>query len=131
LAYRGSLPDRIEDIAREIVDSSFRVHSALGPGLLESVYETCMHHDLRRRGLSVEKQVPVAITFDTLRIDAGLRIDLLVEKSIVVEIKSVERMIPVYQAQILSYLKLANLKLGFIVNFNVPKIREGIRRYAL
>jgi GxxExxY protein len=131
LAYRGSLPDRIEDVAREIVDSSFRVRSALGPGLLESVYETCVHHDLKRRGLAVEKQVPVAITFDTLRLDAGLRLDLLVEKTIVVEVKSVERMIPVYQAQILSYLKLANLRLGFIVNFNVPQIREGIRRYAL
>ena len=79
----------------------------------------------------MDKQVPVAVTFDTLRIDAGLRLDLLVEKSIVVEVKSVERMIPVYQAQILSYMKLANLRLGFIVNFNVPQIKEGIRRYAL
>jgi GxxExxY protein len=75
--------------------------------------------------------VPVPITFDTLRIDAGLRLDLLVEQSAIVEVKAVERMIPVYQAQILSYLKLANLRLGFIVNFNVPQIREGIRRYAL
>jgi GxxExxY protein len=131
LAYRGSLPDRPEDVAREIVDGSFKVHAALGPGLLESIYETCLHHDLKRRGFAVEKQVPIAITFDTLRIDAGLRLDLLVEKAIVVEVKSVERMIPVYQAQILSYLKLARLRLGFIVNFNVPRIREGIRRYAL
>lgn len=113
------------------MDASFKVHAALGPGLLESIYETCMHHDLQRRGLAVDKQVPVAITFETLRIDAGLRLDLLVEKLIVVEVKSVERMIPVYQAQILSYMKLAHLRLGFIVNFNVPQIKEGIRRYAL
>jgi GxxExxY protein len=85
LAYRGSLPDRLEDVAREIVDASFKVHAALGPGLLESIYETCLHHDLKRRGLAVEKQVPIAITFDTLRIDAGLRLDLLVEKAMVVE----------------------------------------------
>ena len=131
MAYCGSLPDSIENVAREIVDASLRVHTALGPGLLESIYETCLHHDLKRRGLAVEKQVPIPIVFDSLRIDAGLRLDLLVEQSIVVEVKSVERMIPVYQAQILSYLKLANLRLGFIVNFNVAQIREGIRRYAL
>ena len=129
--YRGSLPDRFEDVGREIVDSAFRVHTALGPGLLESVYATCMDHDLRRKGLVVEKQVPIPIVFDTLRIESGLRLDLMIEKIIVVEVKSVERMIPVYQAQLLSYLKLANLRLGFLINFNVPQIREGVRRYAL
>ncbi len=129
--YKGSLPDDIEDVAREIVDSAFRVHSSLGPGLLEGVYETCLEYELRRRKLVVAKQVPVPIRYEDLQLEAGLRLDLLVEKKVVIEIKAVERMIPVFDAQLLSYLKLAKLRLGFLINFNVPRIRAGIRRFAL
>jgi len=131
MTYRGSLPDPLEDAATKIVDSAFRVHSALGPGLLESIYETCLDHELRKQGLKVYKQVVVPIVYDSLRIESGLRLDLLVEDSVVAEVKSVERMSPVFEAQMLSYLKLAKQRLGLLINFNVPRIREGIRRYAL
>jgi GxxExxY protein len=131
MTYRGSLPDQIEDAATKIVDSAFRVHSTLGPGLLESIYETCLDHELRKQGLKVYKQVVVPIVYDTLRIESGLRLDLLVEDSVVVEVKSVERMSPVFEAQMLSYLKLAKKRLGLLINFNAPRIREGIRRFAL
>lgn len=130
MAYRGSLADRPEDIGREVVDAAYRVHSALGPGLLESIYETWLCHDLQKRGFLVDKQVAMPIVDDTLRLGSGLRLDLLVEKSVVVEVKSVARTIPVYQAQILGYLKLADLNLGFLIDFNVPQRRDGLKRAA-
>lgn len=129
--FKGSLPEDFENIATDIVDAAFRVHSSLGPGLLESVYETCLDYELRRRRLVVAKQVPVPIHYEDLRIEAGLRLDLLVENKVIIEIKAVERIIAVHAAQVLSYLKLAKLRLGFLINFNVPQIRDGIRRYAL
>jgi GxxExxY protein len=130
-SYRGSLPDAIEDVATKIVDAAFRVHSDLGPGLLESIYETCLDHELRKRGLKISKQVPIPIVYDTLRIDPGLRLDLLVEDLVTVEIKAIDRMSPVFEAQILSYLKLSKKRLGLLINFNVARIRDGIRRFAL
>jgi GxxExxY protein len=129
--FQGTLPAEIEAIATKVVDGAFRVHSAIGPGLLESIYETCLDHELRKQALRVQKQVSVPIVYDTLRIESGLRLDLLVEEAVIVEIKAIDRMSPVFEAQILSYLRLAKKRLGLLINFNVPRIRDGIRRYAL
>ncbi len=123
-----TLPFAVEKTAREIVDAAYTVHSALGPGLLESVYETCMIHELRKRDLSVRKQVPFSVIYDGIRLEAGFRLDLLVADTVVLELKAVEAMHPVYKAQLLTYLKLTGLHLGFLINFNVPRIRDGINR---
>lgn len=113
-------PDKETDrVASEIVDSAFKVHKALGPGLLESVYEACLVHELKQRGLKVENQVPVPINYAGLKLDAALRLDLLVQDCVLVELKSVERLIPLYEAQVLSYLKLTQKRLGLLINFNV------------
>lgn len=120
-----------EKIAKEIVDSAFKVHKTLGPGLLESVYEVCMTHELVGRGLSVETQLDVPIHYDDILIKAGFRLDMLVEKEIIVELKAVEQMHPVFDAQIMTYLKLANKRIGFLINFNVPLIKDGIKRIIL
>jgi GxxExxY protein len=125
-------PSEILDrIGRNVVDAAFKVHEALGPGLLESIYETCLRHELVKRGLIVEKQVLVPIVYDGVRLDGGLRLDLVVDGQVIIELKAVERLMPVNEAQILSYLKLSRKRLGFLINFNVPRIKEGIRRFAL
>jgi GxxExxY protein len=121
----------IDAIAREIVDAAFRVHKTLGPGLLESVYEVCLVHELHKRGLQVDRQVSLPVIYDNLRLDAGLRLDLLVNKTVVVELKAVEMLLPVHKAQTLTYLKLTGHRLALLINFNVPLIKEGIVRFAL
>jgi GxxExxY protein len=121
----------LDRIGREIVDAAFKVHEALGPGLLESVYEICLRHELGKRGLAVQQQVVVPIVYDGIRLDGGLRLDLVVEGEVVVELKAVDRLMPVNEAQILSYLKLSRKRLGYLINVNVPRIKGGIRRYAL
>lgn len=123
-------PD-VERIASEVVDSAFKIHSTLGPGLLESVYETCLAHELSKRHLNFQTQVSFPIIYDGVVLDSGLRIDLLVEDVLVVELKAVETMLPLFEAQLLSYLKLTNKRLGLLINFNVPKIKDGIRRMVL
>lgn len=125
------LPAAIEQLATIIVDSAFKVHSGLGPGLLESVYEVCLAHELRKRGVAIETQLAIPILYDGIRLEAGLRIDLLVEKRILVEVKAVEEMNRVFKAQVLTYLKLTGLRLGFLINFNVPLIKNGIERIIL
>ncbi len=107
-----------------------KVHTILGPGLLESTYEACITHELRKRGLSVESQVSLPVTYDGMQIDAGYRIDLLVEKNIIIELKAVEKILPLHQAQLLSYLKLSGKKIGLLINFNVVHLKEGIIRLA-
>ena len=119
-----------EWVAKEIVDSAYKVHTALGPGLMESVYEACMCHELKKRG-SFAKQVSLPIVYDGLRLESGLRLDLVVDNTVVVELKAVEQMLPVFEAQLLSYLKLTNLRLGFLINFNVPLIKQGIKRIII
>ena len=114
-----------------VVDAIFKVHFALGPGLLESVYSICLAYELRRRGLKVEREVTLPINYDGIRLESGLRIDLLIEGVLVVECKSVEKMIPVFEAQLLTYLKLSGIQLGLLVNFNVPLIKDGIKRMIL
>jgi GxxExxY protein len=106
------------------------VHTGLGPGLLESVYEACLAHELEKRGMPARRQVVLPVVYDGVRIDAGLRLDMIVE-DVVVEVKAVERLIAIHQAQLLTYLKLSGYRLGLLINFNVLRIKEGIRRIAL
>lgn len=122
---------RLNEISGAVVDAAFKVHSALGPGLLESVYETCLVHALHQRGLRLARQVSLPIKFDGIQLDAGLRLDLLVEDSVIVEIKAVESLLAVHRAQLLTYLKLSGHRLGLLINFNVPVIKEGIKRIVL
>lgn len=104
------------------------MHRALGPGLLESVYETCLAHELRRRGIEVATQVCIPIVYEELRLESGLRLDLLLNRQLVVEVKAVEQMNRLFKAQVLTYLKLLNLRLALLINFNVTLLRDGIER---
>ena len=115
-------------IAKIIVDTAFQIHKRLGPGLLETVYEVVLAHDLKRRGLKVKRQVPVAIIYDDIKFDEGFRADLIVEEKIIVELKSVEKVIPVHKKQLLTYLRLADKRLGLLINFGSELIRDGISR---
>jgi GxxExxY protein len=123
--------DNEESIAEKIVDAAYKVHKALGPGLLEKVYEFCFCHELTKSGLSYQKQVDIPIKYDDIEINEGLRLDILVENSVICELKAVDEMNPVYMAQILSYLRLTGKRLGFLINFNVPLIKNGIKRVIL
>ena len=114
----------------QVVDAAMRVHSALGPGLLESAYQQCLAYELCSRGLDVRAQVPVPIVYGGVRIDAGYRIDLLIDDVVLVEVKAVARLLPVHQAQLLSYLKLSGRPLGLLINFHVLRLKDGIRRLA-
>jgi GxxExxY protein len=125
------IPKEMDDVATDIVDAAFRVHKALGPGLLEGVYEACLHHELRRRGRRVETQVQIPIQYEGLILDDALRLDLLVDQQVIVELKAVETMHPVFEAQLLTYLKRTGRRLGLLINFNVPVIKDGIKRMAL
>src|SRR4051812_20374823 len=111
MPYGESTSAEVERVGTAIVDAAFKVHSELGPGLLESIYAACLEYELKKRGLRVQKQVVVPVFYDGRQLDAGLRLDLVVEDSIIVEVKSVERMIPVFEAQVLTYLKLSRLPL--------------------
>lgn len=122
------LTDREERIAEAIVQSTFAVHKNLGPGLLEGIYETCLCHELTKRGLAWERQVRLPIVYDGIRFDEGLRLDVLVESTAICEIKAVEQMNPVFLAQLLTYMKLTEKRLGFLINFNVPLIKHGLKR---
>jgi iron complex transport system substrate-binding protein len=122
-------PNRsLDDVTGEIVDAAFKLHTALGPGLLESVYEAVLHRDLQRRGLQVERQKIVTFEYEGLRFEDGLRIDLLVDARVVVEIKSVERPAAVHGKQVLTYLRLLNLPVGLLINFGAPTLKEGLQR---
>jgi GxxExxY protein len=122
------IPQETEDIAAQVIDACFRVHKNLGPGLLESVYEVCVCHELSKANIPFQTQVHLPVVYDGTRLDAGLRLDLLVAEKVIFELKAVEKMIPLYDAQLLTYLKLTGLRLGFLINFNVPLIKEGIKR---
>ena len=118
----------IEEIAAEIVDSVLKVHKTLGPGLLESSYQQCLAHELRKRGLEVETEVILPIIYDGLQLDAGYRLDMRIEGIIIIENKVVEKLLAVHEAPLLTYLKLSGLHLGFIINWNVALIKYGIKR---
>ena len=116
------------EIATQIVDVAFHIHSRYGPGLLESVYEGIMAHDLQKRGLTISQQQPIPLVHDEIRMGVGFRADLIVGKKVVVEIKSIEAIGPVHKKQLLTYLRLANKRLGLLINFNVELIKDGISR---
>ena len=116
------------EISGVVVDSAMKIHSELGPGLLESVYAACLVHELRKRGLRAATQLPLPVIYDGERMDLGFRIDLLVENTVVVEIKAVDAINPIHMAQVITYLKLSGKYLGLLINFNVVHLRDGIRR---
>jgi len=116
------------EIAKIIVDVAFQIHKRLGPGLLESVYEVILAHELKKRGLRVKRQVPVPIVFDEIKFDEGFRADLIVEEKVIVELKSVEKVSRVHKKQLLTYLRLADKRLGLLINFGAELIRDGISR---
>jgi len=118
----------IEAIAKAIVDAAIKVHRALGPGLLESAYQKCLAYELRKRGLRVKCEVVLPIVYDGQQIDAGYRIDMLVEDCIIIENKTVDRLLPIHMAQLLTYLKLRDCRLGFLLNWNVTLMKHGIKR---
>ncbi|MBL7211247.1 MAG: GxxExxY protein [Desulfobacteraceae bacterium] len=120
-----------ESVARMVVDSAYTVHKALGPGLLEKVYEICFCHELSKRGLRTQRQIEIPIKYDGLVFDEGLRLDVLVEDCVICELKAVDNMNPVWEAQLLSHLKLTGKRLGFLINFNVSIIKKGIKRMIL
>jgi GxxExxY protein len=120
----------IEQIGSAIVDSAIKVHRALGPGLLESAYQECLAYELRQRGLKVACEVILPVNYDEIEIDAGYRIDMLIEDSVIVENKTVECILPVHRAQVLTYLKMKDFRLGYLLNWYVPKMVDDIRRYV-
>jgi len=125
------LSKREESIAKKIVDAAYTVHKILGPGLLEKVYEVCFCHELSKRGLKYQRQVDIPIVYDGMIFDEVLRLDVFVEELIICELKAVDEMNPVWEAQILSHLKLTGKRLGFLINFNVSLIKNGIKRIIL
>ena len=125
------IPRKTEEIGRAVLDAALTMHKALGPGLLESTYEICLAHEIERRGLSVARQVALPVVYDRVKLDAGYRIDLMVNGSVIVEIKSVDALAPVHEAQVLTYLKLSGRRLGFLINFNVALLKQGIKRLVL
>jgi GxxExxY protein len=118
----------LDSLAAQVVDAAFNVHANLGPGLLENVYEVCLAHELRKRGLTFERQVALPAVYDGLRIEGGLRMDLIVGDQLVVEVKAVETLLPLHKVQLMTYLKLSGHTLGLLINFNVPLIKDGIKR---
>lgn len=121
--------ERLNIVTESVIGAAIQIHRALGPGLLESVYKACLAYDLRKKGLAVEQEKPVPLVYEEIELDCGYRMDLLVERSVVVEVKSIERLAPIHDAQTLSYLNLSGCKLALLINFNVPVLKEGIRRF--
>jgi GxxExxY protein len=120
-----------KDCSNEIIGAAIAVHRALGPGLLESTYEACLVYELTQRGLKVERQKELPVRYHGVRLDCGYRIDLLIEDTIIVELKAVDRLEPIHEAQLLSYLKLSGIKVGLLINFNVEFLKQGIKRRVL
>jgi len=119
------------EISRSVIDVAMKVHSALGPGLLESTYEACLVHELRKSNLTVQAQMGLPVIYDGLKLDVGYRVDLLVEDLVIVELKSIEALNEVHTAQVLSYLKLSGKSLALLINFNVLHLKDGIRRFVM
>jgi len=121
----------VERIGKTVLDAAYKVHTVLGPGLLESVYQTTLAHVIRKGGTLVETEVALPIMFEGEMLESGLRLDMLVEKCVIVELKSVETMNPVYEAQLMTYLRLSGIRLGFLINFNVSHLRDRIKRMVV
>ncbi len=116
------------EIAKCVFDAGLKVHRALGPGLLESAYEECLYFELTKTGLYIEKQKPIPLVYETIRLDAGYRVDLIIENKLIVEVKSIDALADIHLTQVLTYLKLSNCKLGLLINFNVLLFKDGIKR---
>jgi len=121
----------INEITQKIIGCAIEVHKNLGPGLLESAYEECLAFDLTKAGLSIKRQQPVPVVYRDIKLDCGYRIDILVEKCVVIELKVVDEFNPVHQAQILTYMKFSDMKVGLLINFNITVLKNGIRRFVL
>jgi GxxExxY protein len=125
------IPLEIETVGKKVLDAAYTVHTALGPGLLESVYEACLAYETRKNQVNIETQVALPVSYKDVFVETGLRLDLWAERSVIVEIKAVEKMNPLYEAQLLTYLKMTGCRLGFLINFNVTHLRDGIKRIVL
>ena len=125
------IPVRAENAARSSVDAALQVHKALGPGLLEFAYEHCLAFEIARRGLAVQRQLALPIVYEGERLDAGYRLDLVIEGAVIIEVKSVEALAPIHDAQVLTYLKLSGLRGGLLMNFNVALFKQGLKRFVL
>lgn len=121
----------LNELSNKIIGCVYKVHSELGPGLLESTYEVCLEYELLKAGLAVERQKPLPVTYDNIRLEAGYRIDLLVNSQIILELKSVDEIALIHKAQLMTYLKLTGLKLGLLINFNVLQMKTGIKRIIM
>jgi GxxExxY protein len=121
----------VERVGRAVVDAAFTVHRALGPGLLESVYEACLAEELRGRGLRVERQVGIPVAYGDVKVDVGCRLDLLVEDRVIVEIKAIDALASIHSAQLLTYLRFSGARLGYLINFNTVLLKNGLRRLVL
>lgn len=128
---KNPIPDSTNNISGQIVDAAYVVHTTYGPGLLESVYEKCLKHELKLRGIKTQSQMAVPLDFKGLLIERGLVLDLLVEDCVIVEVKSVKSLHPVHQQQLLTYLKITGKRVGLLINFNAPLIKDGIKRVVL
>jgi GxxExxY protein len=120
-----------EDLTRKIITAAIEVHKVLGPGMLESSYEECMFYELHQQNLTVERQKPVPVEYKNIKLNCGYRIDLLIEKKIIIELKSVDTLAKIHEAQILTYMRFAGIKVGLLINFNVTVLKNGIRRFIL
>lgn len=121
----------MKELTEEIIGAGIKVHRALGPGLLESAYEECLAHEMGLRGLQFDRQMPLPVAYKGVNLDCGYRLDFLVENAVVLELKAVESIVPIYEAQVLTYLKLGGWTVGLLVNFNVPVLKQGIKRIVL
>jgi GxxExxY protein len=128
---REPIPDRVNFLSNRVIDCAIKVHKELGPGLIESVYETCLFYELRKAEFAVERQVKLPIIYDGIKLDAELRLDIWVERSLIIEVKAVDGLHPVHQAQLMTYLKLTRNRLGLLINFNVQLLKNGIKRVVL
>ena len=129
-AEHAEVEKRINEITEEIIGAAIAVHRELGPGLLESAYEACLVYELAERGLNVEQQKALPVTYRGVKVDCGYRIDLLIEGQVVVELKAIEKLEPIHEAQLLSYLKLSGCHVGLLINFNVKMLKQGIKRFV-
>jgi GxxExxY protein len=127
----GAEAQRGNEVTEFVIGAAIRIHKALGPGLLESAYEECLCYELAKGGIAFERQKSLPVTYETVKLDCGYRIDLVVEDLVIVELKCVEHLLPIHEAQLLTYLKLSDLTLGLLINFHVPLLRDGIKRLVL
>lgn len=131
MSSTGTRKRTANEISRFVLDAAMKVHTTLGPGLLESTYQACLAQELRKAGLSVQSEVALPVVYDGIKLEIGYRIDLLVENLVIVEVKSVEALAPIHFAQVLSYLKLSGKSLGLVINFNVVHLKDGIKRFVM